>query len=121
MRQGRFFSEYVDGTLDPDEKDQLQAYLAANPECAADLMRFSRTLSIVHRLPAHEPVLDLWAEFSPKLAGYLAEKKQPGSRLAGKWAGFKSQLSAGLILYTQALAERTSARFGQYLEDIESE
>ncbi len=114
------FSEYVDGTLGPDEKDRLQAYLAANPQSAAELIQFERTISVLRRLPQPEPVIDMWAEFSPKLAAYLAEQKRP-AKLSAKWADMRSRLSAGLILYTQALAERTCARFGQYLQDFENE
>ena len=121
------FSEYVDGTIDEQEKDQLQAFLAANPDSAAELMQFERTLSIVHRLPAQEPTLDLWAEFAPKMTEYLAEQKRdPMSRVRNRFADLRSSVSEGMILWTHAIASRTQAQLGKYLlrdplEDMENE
>src|SRR3569833_1028084 len=121
------FSEYIDGTIDDEQKDELQAFLAANPDSAAELMQFERTIPIIHRLPAQEPTLDLWAEFAPKMTEYLAEQKQsPMSRLRHQWDGLKSSVSEGMILWTHAVANRTQAQFGKYLmrdplEDVENE
>lgn len=121
------FSEYVEGTLEEEEKDQFQAFLAANPESAAELMQFERTLSLVHRLPAQEPMLDMWAEFAPKMNEYLAEQKtDPMKRLRHKLAGFRSSFSEGMILWTHAVATRTQAQLGKYLlrdplQDVEKE
>lgn len=121
------FSEYIDGTLDEQRKDELQAFLAANPESAAELMQFERTLSIVHRLQAEEPTLDLWAEFAPKMTEYMAEQKQdPIRRLRHRWANLRSSVSEGIILWTHAIAARSQAQFGKYLlrdplQDLENE
>lgn len=110
------FSEYLEGMLDEHVKDRFQACVAAHPETAAELMQFQRTLSTLHRLPPEEPKLDMWGEFAPKMAEYLAEQKQqPMPRLAGKWHSLRSNVSAGMILFTLALAARTRARFGRYL------
>ena len=110
------FSEYVEGSLDVHEKDELQAFLAANPDSAAELMQFERTLSAIHQLPPHEPTLDMWTDFAPKLAAYQAEAKMdPSERLRHRWADFRSTMSEGVILWTHALATRTQARFGKYL------
>jgi anti-sigma factor RsiW len=121
------FSEYVEGTLDEEEKDQLQAFLASNPDSAAELMQFERTLSIVHRLPMEEPTLDLWAEFAPKMTEYQAEQKtDPIRRLRHKWADLRSSVSEGMILWTHAVAARTHAQLGKYLlrdplDEVENE
>jgi len=121
------FSEYVEGTLDEEEKDQFQAFLAANPESAAELMQFERTLSLVHRLPAQEPMLDMWAEFAPRMNEYLAaQKTDPMKRLRHKLADFRSSVSEGMILWTHAVAARTQAQLGKYLlrdplQDVENE
>jgi len=121
------FSDYIDGTIDAEQKDQLQAFLAANPDSAAELMQFERTISIVHRLPVQEPTLDLWAEFAPKMTEYLAEQKQdPMARVRHKWADLRSSVSEGMILWTHAVANRTQLQLGKYLlrdplEDVENE
>ncbi len=110
------FSDYLEETLDPTERDKMQAFLAAHPDCAAELIAFERTLALLHRLPPREPALDLWREFAPRLAEHQAERRaHPARRLAQGWAGFASQVSAGLILWTHALASRTHARLERYL------
>jgi anti-sigma factor RsiW len=110
------YSDYLEDSLDDQTRDELQAFLAEMPESAAELIRFERTLSLIHRLPPREPALDLWREFAPKMAEYQAERKLPWSRrLRENWMAMLSQISAGVILYTQALAEHTQARLERYL------
>ena len=110
------FSEYLEGTLDPATRDAMQAFLAAQPECAADLIAFERTLAVLHRLPPREPALDLWREFAPRMAEFQAERgAAPGRRAAHHWERLRSQVSAGLILWTHALASRTHTRLEKYL------
>lgn len=110
------YSDYVENSLDPATRDELQAYLAKTPQAAAELISFERTLSVLHRLPPREPSLDLWREFAPKLAEYQAERKQGlWRRLQLNWMRMLSELSTGVILWTHALAGRTHARFERYL------
>lgn len=110
------FSDYVENNLDATDKDNLQAFLAEAPDAAAELMQFERMLSVLHRLPPEEPRLDLWAEFAPRMAEYRAERKMvPVQRFRTRWSELLSSISAGLILYTHALAERTHSRFERYL------
>lgn len=110
------FSDYVENMLDPSEKDKLQAYLAASPEIAAELIQFQRMLTVVHRLPPEEPRLDMWSEFAPRMAEYKAHRKMvPAERFKLRWSELISSVSAGLILYTHALAHRTHRRFARYL------
>ncbi|MGO8671874.1 MAG: anti-sigma factor family protein [Capsulimonadaceae bacterium] len=122
-----YFSDYVEGALDPDTKDRVQSYLTAHPDAAAEMIEFQRVLSIVHRVPPHEPVLDLWGEFAPKLAEFQAERKlDPAKRMETQLAGFRSNLSAGVILYTHALAAQARNRLERYLmhdsfQDMEQE
>ncbi len=110
------FSDYLEEALSPAQRDAMQAFLAAHPDCAAELIAFERTLALLHRLPPREPSLDLWREFAPRLAGYQTERRQHlGLRVAQGWAGMVSQFSAGVILWTHALAGRTHARLERYL------
>jgi anti-sigma factor RsiW len=110
------FSEYLEERLDPARRDAMQAFLAAHPDCAAELIAFERTLSVLHRLPPREPALDMWREFAPRLAEFQTERRtHPARRVTQGWAGLVSQISAGLILWTHALAGRTHARLEKYL------
>jgi hypothetical protein len=111
-----YYSAYVEHSLDEATRDELQAYLADHPDAAADLIGFERTLSLLHRLPPREPSLDLWREFAPQLDAYQAERRLGVlRRMRQNWTTMLSELSAGLILWTHALAERTHARFERYL------
>ena len=110
------FSDYVEDALDPTTRDGLQAFLAAHPDSAAELMAFERTLSLVRRLPPREPSLDLWREFAPRMAEYQATRKLGAmQRVRQNWHQMLSQFSAGVILWTHALASRTHARLERYL------
>lgn len=110
------FSEYVEGTLDAGRRDAVQACLARNPDAAAELMAFERTLATLHRLPPREPSLDMWQEFAPKLAEWQAERRLGlWQRLRLNWLDLMAQFSAGVILWTHALAGRSHARWGRYL------
>ncbi len=110
------YSDYLDNQLDGETRDELQAFLAKTPDAAAELIGFERTLSLLHRLPPQEPSLDLWREFAPKLAAYQAERRLGlRRRLQQNWMRMLSELSAGLILWTHALADRTQARMERYL------
>ena len=110
------FSDYLDKTLDSATRDKLQEYLASAPDIAAELIAFERTLTLLHRLPAREPSLDLWGEFAPEFAAYQAERKLSfPMRLRRNWLAMLSELSTGVILWTHALAGRTHARFERYL------
>lgn len=110
------FSDYLDKTLDSATRDKLQEYLASAPDIAAELIAFERTLTLLHRLPAREPSLDLWSEFAPKFAAYQAERKLGlAVRLRQNWSNVLSELSTGMILWTHALAGCTHARFERYM------
>ena len=94
----------------------MQAFLAATPDVAAELIAFERTLSLLHRLPPREPSLDLWREFAPRVEAYRAERRLSGwQRVRENWGGLLSQFSAGVILWTRALADRTHARMERHL------
>ena len=110
------YSDYLEDALDPATRDAMQAFLAERPESAAELIAFERTLSLVRRLPPREPSLDLWREFSPRMAEYQAERRMSlAQRVRLNWLRMLSQFSAGLILWTHALASRTHARLERYL------
>jgi hypothetical protein len=110
------FSEYLEHTLAPAERDKLQAYLAQEPDAAAELISLERTLSLLHRLPDREPSLDLWRELAPEIEAFRAERRLSlPVRLRGQWAAFLSSVSEGVILWTHALASRAHDHLGANL------
>jgi len=110
------FSDYLEDALGTKERDTLQAYLAENPDAAAELIALERTLSLLHRLPEREPTLDLWREIAPEIEAYRAERRQSlPARLRAHWAVFVSSVSEGVILWTHALARRAHHHLGPNL------
>lgn len=110
------FSDYLENALSPKERDQMQAYLAQDPIVAAEMITFERTLTLLHRLPAQEPSLDLWRTLVPEIEALRAERKQSlPLRLRGQWSVLAASVSEGVILWTDALARRAHHRFSPHL------
>ncbi len=110
------FSDYLENTLTPQERDQMQAYLAARPDDAAELFTLERTLSLLHRLPEREPALDMWHALIPEIEAVRAERKRSlPLRLRGQWSVFLASVSEGIILWTHALARRAHYHFAPHL------
>ena len=110
------YSEYLEDALDPSARDAMQAFLAQEPDAAAEMIGLERTLSRLHRLPPREPVLDLWREFAPQLETYRAERRLSlATRFRLHWSAALSQVSTGVILWTHALAHRAHSGLGHHL------
>ena len=110
-------SNYLEGGLDPPRREALAEHLAGCPDCARAERELAALLSVLQeRVPRHEPVLDLWAEFAPKMAAVRAEERMtPLVRLHRRLMRFWSNVALGAILFTQALAQNTAARMQKYL------
>lgn len=110
------YSDYLEDALEPAARDEMQAFLAQEPDAAAEMIGLERSLSLLHRLPAREPSLDIWRELAPHVEAYRAERRLSlGHRLSLGWNRFASQVSAGVILWTHALAHRAHRRFSRHL------
>jgi len=110
------FSDYLEDALNPAARDALQAFLAQNPDAAAELIALERTLSLLRRLPEREPTLDLWRELAPEIEAFRAERRlNLPARLRAHWGVFVSSVSEGVILWTHALARRAHHYLGPHL------
>ena len=110
------YSDYLEDALDPAARDAMQAFLAREPEAAAEMIGLERTLSLLHRLPPREPSLDIWREFAPSVEAYRAERRLAlPTRLRLHWALLVSSVSEGVILWTHALAHRAHFHLGRHL------
>lgn len=110
------YSDYLEDALDPQARDEMQAFLAREPDAAAEMIGLERTLARLHRLPPREPVLDLWREFAPQLEVFRSERKLSlAIRARLHWAALLSQVSAGVILWTHAIAHRAHVGLGRHL------
>ena len=110
------YSEYLEDALEPGRRDELQAFLAGEPECASELFALERTMTLLHRLPPREPSLDLWREFAPRVEAFRAERRlNLPMRLRLHWGILVAQVSEGVILWTHALAHRAHFRLHRHL------
>ena len=110
------YSDYLEDALNPEARDALQAFLAQNPDEAAELIALERTLSLLHRLPEREPTLDLWRELAPEVEAFRAERRLSlSARLRAHWALFVASVSEGVILWTHALARRAHHHLSPHL------
>jgi hypothetical protein len=110
------YSEYLEDSLDPAARDEMQAFLATAPDAAAEMIGLERTLSLLHRLPPREPVLDIWREFAPQVEAFRAKRRLGLTpRLRLHWSALLSQVSAGVILWTHALASRAHVGLSRHL------
>jgi len=110
------YSDFLDNALDDTRRARLLAFWNADPAARADFDVFARTLGVLHALPAREPSLDLWREFAPHMAAHQEGRRLSlPARAKRRWSQFRSELSAGMILWTHSLASRTHARLERYL------
>lgn len=111
------FSDYLEDALDSRQRDEMQIFLAREPECAAEMFALERTLSLLHRLAPREPALDIWRELLPRVEKFKAERKLSWpERLRIRGEEFRAQVSSGVILWTHALSECAHTRLGRYLQ-----
>lgn len=110
------YSDYLDDALDAEDRARLLAFWEANAGMRADYDVFARTVRVLHALPAREPSLDLWREFAPHMAAHQEERRRSlPARAQHRWSQFRSELSAGVILWTHSLASRAHTRLERYL------
>ncbi len=109
-------SDYLEDALSPAERADMDETLAAFPLLAAELSQMERLLSVLHALPPREPSLDLWREFLPHMTEH-ARARRLGfvGRLRAGFQRVRAEASAGLILWTHAVAARAHARLERYL------
>lgn len=109
------FSDYLEDALDPTARADFQAHLAGDSDAASELLALERTMTLLHRLPAREPALDLWREFAPLAAAYKAERRLPlPARLRLQWELVTASFGDGILLWTHALADRAGRRWGRH-------
>lgn len=111
------FSEYLEGTLEPELRDKVQIFLAEHPQVASELIHYERTLAILHRLPPREPVLDMWSEVEPEVKRFRSEIRWSlKERIRNRWFNGIARMNEGITLYTHMLAERSYDRLRKHLQ-----
>jgi anti-sigma factor RsiW len=115
--QNTLLGPYQENALPDDERAVVRDHLDACAECAREEREMARMLHLLHtRVGRHEPRLDLWAEFAPKMAAVQAEERLPlPERLRRRAATFWGNVALGAILFTQAVALNTAQHLQKYL------
>ncbi len=109
-------SEYQDGTLPAPARTEVDEHLTQCSSCAAENRALERTKVLLNHLPMPEPRLDLWYEFSPKMAMVEDEMRlQPLARLRLWWHRAMAYVAEGAVIYTHLMAQRTLSRMERYL------
>ncbi len=110
-------NDFVENTLTPDKRREVAAHLHSCPACAKQVRELSALVRFFHHsVPAREPVLDIWAELSPKVSAWEAEERLGvTAKMRLRSHRFLHNVAAGAILFTQALALNTQARMEKYL------
>jgi anti-sigma factor RsiW len=112
-------SDYVEGSLPAAEQEAIAHYLETDSTAAREAQEIAVMLAILHkRVPRREPTLDIWGEFHPKMLQAMAEERLTlTERLKLRTGRFLSNVAAGTILFTQAIAANTEERMRKYLVD----
>jgi predicted anti-sigma-YlaC factor YlaD len=110
-------SDYVEDALTPERRQAVETHLSTCPACAAEARQLKSLLALLHeRVPRREPVLDIWAELSPKIEELRQEERMPvAARVHRRTSRFLNNFATGAILFTQALAMNTQNRLQKYL------
>jgi Putative zinc-finger len=102
----RLLSLYLDGALDPEEKERFEEYLANNPDAALELQRWKRQQQLLQSKPGVTPNEWFWPQLSARLNQQKAspETVYPFSRKYVPLAAALTVLIAafgGVILFQQ--------------------
>ena len=109
-------SDFQEGALSAKAHQEVVEHLAGCAECSLADRNLRRTVKLLTHMPMPEPRLDLWGEFSVKMAAFEEEQRMGvARRLVLYWHHAISSLAEGAVLYTHAVAHRTLANMERYL------
>ena len=99
-----FFSDYIDGILDPSSTFGLQAHLRFCPECRATLAGMSQVCMALHRLGGTSPPAHFKLQLSNCLQEELHRRRWAWKRPMA-W-GLALAAALAILLWPEAEAER---------------
>ncbi|HUP20574.1 MAG TPA: zf-HC2 domain-containing protein [Gemmatimonadota bacterium] len=95
-------SDYIDGDLAPGERGEMEAHVAACPECAAALADLRRVVAAAGALENAPPERDLWPGIAERLglpAGRVEVLPLEPRRTARRFAFTMPQLAAAAVAF----------------------
>lgn len=99
-----FFSDYIDGILDPSSTFGLQAHLRFCPDCRATLAGMSQVCMALHGLGGTSPPASFKLQLSNRLQEELHRRRWPWKRPMA-W-GLALAAALAILLWPEAEAER---------------
>ena len=99
-----FFSDYIDGILDPSSTFGLQAHLRFCPDCRATLAGMSQVCMALHSLGGTSPPASFKLQLSNRLQEELHRRRWPWKRPMA-W-GLALAAALAILLWPEAEAER---------------
>ena len=108
--------DYLDGALSSEKLREFERLLQNDTVLAKETQELGELLQVLHKLPAREPVIDVWPELEPKLVQFqLEERMGVFARWRFRGARFLSNFASGAILFTQAVALNTESQMRKYV------
>ncbi len=92
------FTEYLENTLPADARQQLDAHVAACPDCAADLAAFRATVGLLSSLPRVQPPQDMLARISAAVDAEAAESAGTWRSRRWSWSQISALAAAACLL-----------------------
>jgi len=112
----RHLTSWIDGAERESIPREALAHLEQCPECRALLDELSKTVALLRRLPAREPVLDLWSEMAPAMADARRDQRRgPVGRLRHRARTLLSNAAAGAIVFTDQVARNTDTALRRWM------
>jgi len=109
-------SDYVEGNLSAAQLREFDRARHDDPELDKEASELRTLLTVLHRLPPQEPVIDVWPELQPKLALIQAEERMGFFvRWRCRIERFLSNFASGAILFTHAVAINTERQMRKYV------
>lgn len=109
------FSDYLEEYLVEPDLSRLMDHLADCEACRDELDELQQTLGVIHDLPRHEPVFDMWAEFAPVCARIRAEFRLTLlQRIKREHAHFRERLREGARIFTAVLRYNTHRKLNWF-------
>ncbi len=102
------FSDYLEEYLIEPDLTRLMDHLSGCESCRNELDELQQALGVIHDLPPHEPVLDLWIEFAPMCSQVRAESRLGvADRIKRCFSHFRERLHEGAMIFAAVVRYNT--------------
>lgn len=109
------FSDYLEEYLVEPDLSRLMDHLAGCDSCRNELDELQQTLGVIHDLPPHEPVFDMWAELVPRCASARVEARLSlADRIKRSFSDFRERLHEGAMIFAAVLRYNTNRKLERF-------